>query len=276
VDSVLVTINPLVDLLSRAEHPHTFADELLSAARTGGPDIAALWQTCDRHARDPELVGPVLAAAGVLDRPSRHGQLADGAAVRIGQAQAVLADRLDDQWELVLTVPGFLRDRLKTLDGPRPRETSSVITDVAASARDRLVIAAPYLHTGFIQYLVEPVRTLLHRGGQVVVITRALSLRAPAASSANLEAVEQIRQASSEHSSQLRVCSWEERGLGIHFKAVVADGERAYLGSSNLTPGGAAGHAEGGVRLRSSRVATLDSWLMAVADELEQRRLPHG
>lgn len=276
MDSVLVTINPLVDLLSRAEHPHMFADELLTAARTDPTGSAELWQTCDRHARDPELVGPVLAAAGVLDQPSRHGQLRDDAALRIGQAQAVLADRLDDQWELVLTVPGFLRDRLNTLNGPRPRETSSVITDVAASAKHRLVIAAPYLHTGFIQYLVEPVRALLHRGGQVVVLTRALSLRAAATSSANLEAVEQLRQASSGHSSQLRVCSWEERGLGIHFKAVVADGERAYLGSSNLTPGGTAGHAEGGVQLRSSRVATLDSWLLAVADELEQRRLPHG
>lgn len=108
-----------------------------------------------------------------------------------------------------------------------------------------------------------------------------MSLRAPQTSSANVEAVEQLR-ADAEPATagaaagRMRVCSWEERGLGLHFKAVVAAGRRAYLGSSNFTPGGTAGHAEGGVLLDSSRVQLLESWLLAVADELDERRLPHA
>lgn len=288
MDSLLVAVRPLVDLLGRADEPALFAAQLLEAAvgaRGGSPTGGGreVWKVCEAHAHDVELVAPVLACAQVTVAPAAGAALTDVAALRIAQAQAVLADRRDDAWQLVLTVPGFLRQRLDALagGGPRPRETSTVLPEVAASATKRLVIAAPYLHTAFIQYLVEPVRRLLSDGGDVVVLTRALSLRAPQTSSANVEAVEQLRAAAEPAATgaaagNMRVCSWEERGLGLHFKAVVADGRRAYLGSSNLTPGGTAGHAEGGVLLDSSRVQLLESWLLAVADELDERRLPHA
>lgn len=288
MDGLLVAVRPLVDLLGRSDDPALFAEQLLDAAvaSSGGPAAGsgrAVWQVCEGHAHDVELVAPVLACAQVTVGPAAGADLTSVAALRIAQAQAVLADRRDDAWQLVLTVPGFLRARLDAVagGGPRPRETSTVLPEVAASATKRLVIAAPYLHTGFIQYLVEPVRRLLAGGGDVVVLTRALSLRAPQTSSANVEAVEQLRAVAEPAAAGLapgsmRVCSWEERGLGLHFKAVVADGRRAYLGSSNFTPGGTAGHAEGGVLLDSSRVQLLESWLLAVADELEERRLPHA
>lgn len=266
-----------------------FAEQLLEAAVAARESSLAgagreVWKVCEAHAHDVELVAPLLACAQVTVAPAAGAALTDVAALRIAQAQAVLADRRDDAWQLVLTVPGFLRERLDALagGGPRPRETSTVLPEVATSATKRLVIAAPYLHTGFVQYLVEPVRRLLADGGDVIVLTRALSLRAPHTSSANVEAVERLRAAAEPPPpaaaavGSMRVCSWEERGLGLHFKAVVADGRRAYLGSSNLTPGGTAGHAEGGVLLDSSRVQFLESWLLAVADELDERRLPHA
>lgn len=291
MDSLLVAVGPLVDLLSRADQPAVFAEQLLQAALASGGNSASevrlaeqVWQVCESHARDLELVAPVLACAQVIEAPTADAALTAVAALRVAQAQAILADRRDDNWHLVLTIPGFLRGRFDALagGGARPRETSSVLTDVAASATRRLIIAAPYLHTGFIEFLVEPVRRLLGGGGEVVVLTRALSLRSPQTSSANVEAVEQLRAAAaavpgaSAPAGLLRVCSWEEHGLGLHFKAVVADGRRAYLGSSNFTPGGTAGHAEGGVLLDSSRVTILEAWLRAVADELDERRLPHA
>ncbi len=285
MDSVLDTLNPLVDLLEHTADPTATAQQLLDAT---GRDVAAVWRVLDSATDEPALIGPTLSHAQILTGAARIALLTDQAPLRAAAAQALLAQRRADSWQLVLTVPGFLREALDTLAGAqsgqgRPRQTATVLTELAAGARNDLIIAAPYLHTGFVRYLTEPITTLLRSGGQVLVITRALSLRAPQTSSANVEAVEMLRDAHQSAGSaagsppgQLRVCSWEERGLGLHFKAVVADRRRAYLGSSNVTVGGAIGHAEGGVLLDSSRVNVLDGWLRAVADALDERRQPRA
>ncbi len=129
----------------------------------------------------------------------------------------------ESRWQLVLTVPPFLRGPLAELvaahgDAARPRETSQVLAEVAASAQARLVLAAPYLHTRFVAALVPAVRRLLGAGEEVLVVTRALSLRAPERSSANVEAVGLLRDAGTCTGREVTVRSWEESGLGIHFK----------------------------------------------------------
>nr|WP_225955288.1 phospholipase D-like domain-containing protein [Kibdelosporangium phytohabitans] len=202
------------------------------------------------------------------------------AAVRLAQAQ-VLTEAAEDSWELVLTVPGFLRRTLADLvavngDRSRPRETQATLVEVAATARDNLMIAAPYLHADFVTTLANPLQRVLQTGGAVTVITRALSLTAPERSSANVEAIALLRQVAERAGRAITVRSWEESGLGVHFKVVIADHRLAYLGSANLTPGGTAAHAEAGVLLRGPRVAALSRWLTAVADELARRRLPSG
>jgi hypothetical protein len=230
VDSLLDCLNPLVDLLNHAPDPTGFAAQLLAATTPGDTGTGAgaagaaagsaeqVWQVCTQHLSEPALIGPVLSFAEILAGPARSAPLTDVARLRASAAQALLAARQADRWELVLTVPGFLRERLDALAGlagsARPRQTATVLTDVAASATAELIIAAPYLHTGFVQFLVEPVTRLLERGGTVLVLTRALSLRAPKASSANVEAVEMLSTAGAGAPSRLCVCSWEARGLG--------------------------------------------------------------
>ncbi len=285
MDSVLDALNPLVDLLEHTADPTAVAQQLVQAS---GLSAEQVFTVLDAACDEPALTGPTLSHAQILTGPARGAALTEHAPLRAAAAQALLAQRRADSWQLVLTVPGFLAEALNTLAATqpgqrRPRQTATVLTDLAAGARTDLIIAAPYLHTGFVRYLAEPVAALLRTGGTVLVLTRALSLRAPQTSSANTEAVQLLREAhtgarvdAGPGAGTLRVCSWEERGLGLHFKAVVADRRRAYLGSSNVTPGGALGHAEGGVLLDSDRVAVLDGWLRAVADTLEQRRLPHG
>ena len=287
MDGVLEAVNPLVDLLDHAADPSGFAEQLLQAASATsiGASAQPLFDVCAAHHAERALIAPVLHAAQLTDRPSAAATVTAAAVARAAAAQAVRAQRATDHWQLVLTVPGFLRGQLAALTAGHPsnavpRETVAVLPEIAGSARQRLIIAAPYLHAGFVQHLAEPVTALLSAGGSVVVLTRALSLRAPEKSTANAEAVALLRDAATTAAAALgtssrpalRVCSWEERGLGLHFKTVVADGQRAYLGSSNLTPGGTLGHAEGGVLLCSPRVALLENWLLAVADELDVRR----
>lgn len=287
MEGVLDALNPLIDLLEHVRDPDALADALLNATLSTpvGASAEPLLDVCAAHGADRALIAPVLRAAGLIEPTAGPVTVSPTAVARAAAAQAVRADRAADRWQLVLTVPGFLREQLAAISaghGPltAPRETVTALPEVAGSARQRLIIGAPYLHTGFVQHLAGAVSTVLGAGGSVLVLTRALSLRAPEQSTANLEAVTLLREAAQSAQAQLgdrqrpalRVCSWEERGLGLHFKAVVADGQRAYLGSSNLTPGGTLGHAEVGVLLHSPRVALLERWLVAVADELDTRR----
>ena len=154
----------------------------------------------------------------------------------------------------------------------------TAIRETAASAGPLLQIAAPYLHSGFVGLLAPQVERVLDAGGQVQLVTRALSLRAPDRSSANVDAVTLLRNAADGKPGRLLVASWEETGLGIHFKVVLAhreDGtQTAYIGSSNLTPGGTLAHAEAGVIANGPQVEALSKWLDLTVSELRRRRLP--
>ncbi|MGY1868218.1 MULTISPECIES: phospholipase D-like domain-containing protein [Nocardia] len=274
--SILEPLKPVVALLRQAPEPMALAERLVDLAESGatGPELA---RVLSAGVTDGNLVRPALILADVLDVT---GNRTPYAVVRLAQAH-VLTEAAEDSWELVFTVPGFLRQALADLvagngDGSRPRETQPTIIEVAARARESLLIAAPYLHADFVSTLANPLQRLLQAGGAATVITRALSLAAPERSSANVDAIALLRQVAERAGRPIAVRSWEGSGLGVHFKVVIADHKLAYLGSANLTPGGTVAHAEAGVLLRGSRVADLSRWLTAVADELARRRLPSG
>jgi phosphatidylserine/phosphatidylglycerophosphate/cardiolipin synthase-like enzyme len=277
VASVLEAVKPLANLVAQAADAHVVYNELAALARSGAHG-SALTQYLATQVSDRNLAGEVLTYAGVLDN---SGAVKPEAVVRIGQAEVLAEAEEATGWQLVLTVPSFLRRPLADLvrtygAAARPRETTQVLKEVADAARQRLVIAAPYLQTGFVTIVIPAVQRLLSEGGEVMVVTRALSLRSPEMSSANTEAVALLREAGARTGREPVVRSWEESGLGVHFKVAIADGRLAYLGSANFTLAGTAGHAEIGVVLNGQRVATLARWVDIVADTLAARRLPAG
>lgn len=276
--AVLDRVRPLAALLRQAHDPARLADELVDMAAAG--DCSAVASLLSEAVTDRFLVWPTLTHCGVA---TREGRLDPLGAVRLGQAAALLEAETNSGFHLVLTVPGFLRPSLEQWvhehgDAAQPLETIIAIRETAASAGQRLQIAAPYLHTGFVRLLSPQVERILEAGGQVQLVTRALSLTAPDRSSANVEAVTLLRQAGEGRPGKLVVASWEETGLGIHFKVVLAhrsDGTRAaYIGSSNLTPGGTLANAEAGVLAHGPQVEILSEWLDLTVSELLKRRLP--
>ncbi len=277
MEGILETVRPLVALLGQARDPVGCAYALKESAADGA-DGATLTTQLAAEITDTGLAGATLRFASVLD-PA--GQVTDEAVIRLAQAAVLTEAAAEGGWQLVLTVPGFLRTALDTFvaeygAGARPRETTTTLREVANVARQRLVIAAPYLHTAFVRLLATDVERILTAGGVVIVVTRALAMSAPERSSANVEAVRLLRQAADRAGRALAVRSWEESGLGIHFKVLLADDELAYLGSANLTPGGTLAHAEAGVLLHGHGVGVLSQWLDMVCDELARRRLPAG
>lgn len=274
---ILETIRPLVTLLAQAPDPVGLARALQESAMDGA-DGTTLTTQLATQVTDTTLAEAALRFASVLDST---GHVTREAATRLGQAAILTEAEAEGGWQLVITVPGFLRTALDAFvaehgASARPRETTATLREVAKAARRRLVIAAPYLHTAFVSLLAADVERILVARGDVLVITRALALTAPERSTANAQAVALLRQAADRAGRTLTVRSWEESGLGIHFKVLLADDDLAYLGSANPTPGGTLAHAEAGVLLRGRGVAILGQWLDMVCAELARRRLPAG
>ncbi|MEU2179023.1 phospholipase D family protein [Nocardia sp. NPDC019219] len=273
---VLESLRPLHALIAQADDPVALAT-VLSRMVCAGAEGSAISAAIAAEIADARLVHSTLSYAGIV---TDDGELADTAAARLAQLQVIEEMSASDSWELVATVPEFLRGTHSSFVdrfGPaaRLRQTKLAIPEIAVRARHRLIIAAPYLHGEVTHALATQVRRILRARGEVIVITRAISSLSLGQSRPNAEAVARLR-AASPAGGTLRIRSWEGPGLGIHFKALVADDEWAYLGSANLTPGGMADHAEIGVLLRGRRVRQLARWMEAVAEELNRTSPTQG
>jgi len=274
---LLDAVTPLADLLARTPDPDAAIASVRAACADGATAVMrAVREAAGAAGIDPRLITLAAAHAGITTADgSNPPTLAELAAV--GGALETLVDlRRETNVSLVFTVPAFLAAAFDTFTsttpGVRAERTAAVVSEVAAAARSSLTIAAPYLATVAVGALVPAASQVLSAGGVVTVITRALSPRSPEPAEANITAVEALRDAAAGRPGRLRVCSWEEEGLGVHLKAVIANDADAYLGSANLTGPGQLGHAEAGVRLPPRLARPLAQWLGLLADALDARR----
>jgi hypothetical protein len=282
MDGLLDSLEPLAALLSRAVNPSAAAHETREALRRGCESDAIV--VLRAHVgRDADHALTALRQAQVTD----NGLLISGGDLRLAQAEALalmVADQRSTTTRLVFTVPDFLRtawqDHLKNSPAAEwPRETSAVLVDIAAKARSTLLLAAPFLNSQQCGVLAPHVARLVGSGhGRVLVMTRAANVTGP---QGNAGPIGLLRQAATVHPDALTVWSWDGPGIGLHIKALVADGVCAYLGSANLTSHGALFHAEAGVMLNGPHASQLDAWLRRISksripkdDELGSIRRP--
>lgn len=266
---VLESLKPLLALIGQADDA-VGAAQKLSAAAEGGTGIALVRQLA-ALVTDKNLAAGVLQHAGVING---SGELTAQAAIRLAQTLALAEALHENQCDLVVTVPDFLRSALATMvrESPaisRPLETAATMMSVARQAQERLVIAAPFLHPKLVETLLPHVKRLIGAKGKVLVLTRAIG-PAIGRSQANHDSVTLLRAAAGRAPSRLSVRSWEESGLGIHCKVVLADHAVAYLGSANLTVHGANSQAEIGVLLRGPQLKILTAWLDQISSVLTE------
>jgi phosphatidylserine/phosphatidylglycerophosphate/cardiolipin synthase-like enzyme len=144
------------------------------------------------------------------------------------------------------------------------RETStdlrSSLLDVIASARQSLIVASPFWDASTTAEMVALVRKKLASDVQVSLLGR-FSRELPSEVRAELEKLR--------YDPRCAILSWFE-GEGaetqtFHFKAISADrGERAYLGSANMTFSSLRSRMELGVILRGPTASELDRILRVV------------
>ena len=273
---LLDAVTPLADLVARTSDPDTTVASIRAACLEGPSAVMRAARDATAEAGvDQRLVMLAVRHAGMTPTDGTPPTVTELAAV--GGALEILVDaRRNGDVSLVLTVPAYLVAAFDAFTsatpGVRTERTATVVMEVAASARSSLTIAAPYLTAIAVEELVPHAIRVLGAGGVVKVVTRALSPRSPEPARSNIAAVGTLRNAAAQRPGQLRVSSWEEDGLGIHLKAVVADNADAYLGSANLTGWGQFGHAEAGVRLPARLALPLAGWIGLLADALDGRR----
>jgi len=172
----------------------------------------------------------------------------------------VSSKRSRNEVEVVITVPEPLGAQLTSRFGVRT--TLGVLTELLASARQHVVIAAPFiqgaegLHAG---PLGMALIAALKRGVRVDLISTGASLAGLDLRS--LRDIAGARFRSFQPSDNVE----DPRVLGSHAKFCLCDAEHAYIGSANITQRGISGHFEMGVLLHgkpSQRISDLVHALM--------------
>lgn len=261
MDGLLEALEPLVELVEARDDPSAAFDAAMRAVEAG--DAGALRRALD----DERFAGAALRYGGVLDD---GGRLTGIARDQILRAQTLVAVRSSstsvDLWEGVMTVPPYLKNAV----GPGDvRETAAVLRDLISKAQASIVMASPFLDKGF-HALMPEIAGFMGRGGRFLLLTSSL-LESPH----NAGVVRELRDGFAvEHAGPdcLEVVSWEEEGLGLHTKALVADSGRAYVGSANFTWYGMGQQAELGVLLEGPRVAGLERLLRSLATVIKERK----
>jgi phosphatidylserine/phosphatidylglycerophosphate/cardiolipin synthase-like enzyme len=262
VDRLLASLTPLATLLARTTDPRAACSALTAAFDSG--DIARAKETLrDRFGADAPAASHALGIAGIVTGNADWS-------IRLAQAE-ILALEMQRSRQiapcLAMTVPAFLRsawaEHLRETPAAHwPRETWPAILDLASQATGELLLAAPFLSTEHARALAASVARLTEACGHVLLVTQA-------AGEQNLAPVRLLCNAA-RRPGRMDVWSWPGPGLGVHFKAVVADRQHGYLGSANLTTHAAIKQAEAGVILHGPLARQLDHWIRKIAAQQEK------
>ena len=163
---------------------------------------------------------------------------------------------MDESIEFVITIPEPFGAELAYQT--RTRTTLGVLTQLIATARHRIVLAAPFIQVkgNLIQGpLAEALQAGLLRGIQVDIVSTAQSLQ-------SLQRVEWLNSPHQNlHFFQPQTNIKQEKRLGSHAKFCIADETAAYVGSANLTGPGLAENLEMGFLVHGKHAKQIsDFW----------------
>lgn len=154
----------------------------------------------------------------------------------------------------VATPPGLPQETEESLRREAV-DLRTALFDLLAGAQHRIVIGCPFWDTQTAQDVASILSRRLEAGVRVDVLSRSDGTEDPAVG---------LLEALARESKALRLFSLYEPDeadpFGVrtfHFKAIVADGERAYLGTANLTTAGLRSRLELGVLLTGAPARTV-------------------
>ncbi len=170
-----------------------------------------------------------------------------------------MSDALDPHVQLVITAPSKYGADLA--EYAECRTTLGILTQLFVSAKERVVVAAPFLQVGAglsSGALRETLDATLSRGVDVDVVSTRRGLETLAS------------QGQDDYPGRLRLFRSEgedpgRKRLGSHAKFCISDRDSAYIGSANLTEPGLGENLEIGVLVRGDVARQLERfWQYAV------------
>ena len=145
-------------------------------------------------------------------------------------------------------LPPALRSRFRDLD--------QFMRELAASATARLLVTAPYLSVLGMEYLRDAIAVAAGNGASVRVVTGDVNRGGP-----NCDALQALSSGPGGLVLRRRcriLASSELFPVLLHAKLIVADRERGYLGSANLSGRALEDNFEVGVALQPAQARSLD------------------
>lgn len=171
-----------------------------------------------------------------------------------------MTDKTDPPVELVLTVPEPYGGLLAY--NTRCRTTIGVLIQLITEAERLIIIAAPFIQAGYglsSGIIADALSSALRRGVDIDIMSTGKGLQAVDREQLMYAAKGRLR------FFQPVPHREDEQQLGSHAKFCIADGERSYVGSANLTYHGLSGQVEMGVLIRGSVARQIqDFWDYAV------------
>lgn len=193
-----------------------------------------------------------------------EGRLDVGRANAVATALELAGDSFEvvgppSDWAPVATLPPEVR---ALLHPPPLRQTAGVFLELIDGARHRLRLAMPFIDLSGVEFLTGSLSAAGGRGVAVSVVTSA----------GNGDQFTGLGDMWPEGQGPLAVTEvrTELSSLGSHAKVLVADDERGYVGSANLTAAGLGRHVEIGVEVSGPQVEEL----ARVFDALERAGYP--
>jgi phosphatidylserine/phosphatidylglycerophosphate/cardiolipin synthase-like enzyme len=238
-------------------------------------DVSKIVKTVRAHGGRPLTYGDTLIALnalcdlGILKRQGARyicdsDRFAATEELRTGvrTATQILSEQASDPLDVQLCVslPPSLSPAAEHVIHETSTDLRSSLLDVIASARQSLIVASPFWDASTTAEMVALVRKKLASNVQVSLLGR-FSRELPVEVRTELDKLR--------HDSRCAILSWFE-GEGpdtqtFHFKAISADrGERAYIGSANMTFSSLRSRMEMGVILRGQIASELDRILRVV------------
>ena len=231
MDGLLASLTPLATLLSWTSDPS-------AAVRHAGRR--------PRYRQRTAQAGEAFRRCFGADAPSAPHALAAARItaggkdwkIRLAQAE-ILALEIQRSRRLApclaMTVPDFLRpawtEHLRDLPAADwPRETWPAILDLASGAANELLLAAPFLNAEHARALAGGIARLTQQAGR--------SCSSPRPGHGAEHVIGEAAPPRGPRPGSVDVWSWPGPGLGIHFKAVIADRQQrtSAARTSLLTP----------------------------------------
>lgn len=173
------------------------------------------------------------------------------------------------QVEIVVTVPEPFGADLSSRVGVRT--TLGVLTELLASAREHVVVAAPFIQGAEGLYagpLGMALIGALKRGVRVDLVSTGASL-----AGLDLHTLREIA-GTRFRTFQPRENVEDPRVLGSHAKFCLCDTEHAYIGSANLTHRGITGHLEIGALLHGKPAQQISTLVRELLESGYLREIP--